>query len=215
MPAGGFGNLIALPLQGLARSCGNSEFIDESCSPYPDQWAFLSAIGPMPRAKAERLVEEASASGKILGVRIPLVDEDEEPWFATPSRRQIPIAISEPLPSAITLVRADQAYIPRHALPPPLNSGAVVSCQGSSGTMRRCGASIRRHSLRGLTRGTLRPVRGLRVHRRHRWPDRCDGAYVLVLPALYSWFCPVGSSARPHVDAFFVPRFLRQSFTKG
>jgi hypothetical protein len=71
MPAGGFGNLIALPLQGLARSCGNSEFIDESCSPYPDQWAFLSAIGPMPRAKVERLVEEASASGKILGVRIP------------------------------------------------------------------------------------------------------------------------------------------------
>jgi hypothetical protein len=120
MPAGGFGNLIALPLQGLARSGGNSEFIDESCSPYPDQWAFLSAIGPMPRAKAERLVEEASASGKILGVRIPLVDEDEEPWLATPSRRQIPIAISEPLPSAITLVRADQTYIPRRALPPPL-----------------------------------------------------------------------------------------------
>ena len=29
MPAGGFGNLIALPLQGLARSSGNSEFIDE------------------------------------------------------------------------------------------------------------------------------------------------------------------------------------------
>jgi DNA-binding transcriptional LysR family regulator len=30
---------------------------------------------------------------------------------------------------------------------------AVVSCQSSSGTMRRCGASIRCHSLRGLTRG--------------------------------------------------------------
>ena len=29
MPAGGFGNLIALPLQGLARSSGNSVFIDE------------------------------------------------------------------------------------------------------------------------------------------------------------------------------------------
>ena len=40
MPAGGFGNLIALPLQGLARSSGNSEFIDDFCSPYPDQWAY-------------------------------------------------------------------------------------------------------------------------------------------------------------------------------
>jgi superfamily II DNA or RNA helicase len=120
MPAGGFGNLIALPLQGLARSSGNSEFIDESCAPYPDQWAFLSAIGPMPRAKVEHLVEEASASGKILGVRIPLVDEDEEPWLAPPSRRQSPPAIREPLPGAITLVQADQIYLPRHALPPSL-----------------------------------------------------------------------------------------------
>lgn len=120
MPAGGFGNLIALPLQGLARSSGNSEFVDESCSPYLDQWAFLSAIRPMPRGKVEHLVEEASASGKILGVRIPLVDEDEEPWLAPPSRRQAPAAIREPLPSAITVVQADQIYLPRHALPPSL-----------------------------------------------------------------------------------------------
>ena len=120
MPAGGFGNLIALPLQGLARSAGNSVFIDESCSPYLDQWAFLSAIKPIARSRVDHLVEEASASGKILGVRIPLVDEDEEPWLAPPSRRQPPAAISEPLPSAITIVQADQIYIPRHALPPPL-----------------------------------------------------------------------------------------------
>jgi superfamily II DNA or RNA helicase len=120
MPAGGFGNLIALPLQGLARSSGNSVFIDESCSPYLDQWAFLSAIDPIARPKVDHLIEEASASGKILGVRIPLVDEDEEPWLAPPSRRQPPPTIGGPLPSAITIVQADQIYIPRHALPPPL-----------------------------------------------------------------------------------------------
>jgi superfamily II DNA or RNA helicase len=120
MPAGGFGNLIALPLQGLARSSGNSVFIDESCSPYLDQWAFLSAIDPIARAKVDHLIEEASAFGKILGVRIPLVDEDEEPWLAPPSRRQPPPTIGGPLPSAITIVQADQIYIPRHALSPPL-----------------------------------------------------------------------------------------------
>jgi len=120
MLAGGFGNLIALPLQGLARSSGNSEFVDESCSPYPDQWAFLSATRPVPRAKVEHLVEEASASGKVLGVRIPLVDEDEEPWLAPPSRRQTQPAIREPLPSAVSVVQADQIYLPRHALPPSL-----------------------------------------------------------------------------------------------
>jgi superfamily II DNA or RNA helicase len=120
MPAGGFGSLIALPLQGLARSSGNSMFIDESCSPNPDQWAFLSAIQPMARSTVDHLIEEASASGKILGVRNPLVDEDEEPWLAPPSRRQPPPAIGGPLPNAITVVQADQIYIPRHALPPPL-----------------------------------------------------------------------------------------------
>lgn len=85
MPAGGFGNLIALPLQGLARTSGNSIFIDEACSPYLDQWAFLSAIEPMARSRVDHLIEEASSSGKILGVRIPLVDEDEEPWLAAPT----------------------------------------------------------------------------------------------------------------------------------
>ena len=38
LPKGGFGNLIALPLQKAARLHGNSEFIDESFQSYEDQW---------------------------------------------------------------------------------------------------------------------------------------------------------------------------------
>jgi superfamily II DNA or RNA helicase len=120
MPTGGFGNLIALPLQGLARGAGNSVFVDAAFSPYPDQWAFLSGVEPMARSDVDRLIEEASASGKILAVRSPLVDEDEEPWLAPPSRRRPPPAIDGPLPSMITVVYADQVYIPRHELPAPL-----------------------------------------------------------------------------------------------
>lgn len=41
LPSGGFGNLIALPLQGQARKKGNSVFVDEDFVPYPDQWAYL------------------------------------------------------------------------------------------------------------------------------------------------------------------------------
>ncbi len=44
MPKGGFGNLIALPLQKIARNNKNSVFIDENFEPYPDQWQFLSGI---------------------------------------------------------------------------------------------------------------------------------------------------------------------------
>jgi superfamily II DNA or RNA helicase len=120
LPVGGFGNLIALPLQGLARNVGNSVFIDAAGAPFPDQWAFLSGAASMPRSRVDRLVEEASASGKILSVRMPLVDEDEEPWLSPPSRRRAPPAIDGPLPAATTLVRADQTYIPRLGLPAPL-----------------------------------------------------------------------------------------------
>ncbi len=41
MPAGGFGNLIALPLQNGPRQHGNSVFVDDELRPYDDQWAFL------------------------------------------------------------------------------------------------------------------------------------------------------------------------------
>ena len=44
MPLGGFGNLIALPLQRRARENGNSVFVDEDLQPYDDQWAFLSTV---------------------------------------------------------------------------------------------------------------------------------------------------------------------------
>ena len=42
MPSGGFGNLIALPLQRHARELGNSMFVDDDLRPSNDQWAFLS-----------------------------------------------------------------------------------------------------------------------------------------------------------------------------
>jgi len=44
LPKGGFGNLIALPLQKAARAQGNTVFLDERLAPYPDQWAYLTGI---------------------------------------------------------------------------------------------------------------------------------------------------------------------------
>lgn len=54
LPSGGFGNLIALPLQAKARELGNSVFLDENLKPHPDQWEFLSAL---PRIDPERLAD--------------------------------------------------------------------------------------------------------------------------------------------------------------
>lgn len=44
LPKGGFGNLIALPLQLQSKKAGNSVFVDENFIPYDDQWMYLSSI---------------------------------------------------------------------------------------------------------------------------------------------------------------------------
>lgn len=57
LPAGGFGNLIALPLQGRARRQGNSVFLDDSLAPYPDPWAFLSTVRTLLPGQVNDLAE--------------------------------------------------------------------------------------------------------------------------------------------------------------
>src|SRR2546428_1363977 len=47
MPKGGFGNLIALPLQKAARERHCSVVGDDALRPYPDQWAFLASLPRM------------------------------------------------------------------------------------------------------------------------------------------------------------------------
>ena len=63
MPKGGFGNLIALPLQAVPRKAGNSVFVDSNFQPYPDQWGFLAAVQRVPMVIAERIVTEAERKG--------------------------------------------------------------------------------------------------------------------------------------------------------
>jgi hypothetical protein len=121
MPLGGFGNLIALPLQWRAREAGNSVFVDEGLNPYGDQWAFLSMLARNTADLVSRIASEAESSGRILGVRMPVDDEfADEPWKMSPSRRAEPAPIAAPLPKAINVIVADQIYVERAALPPAL-----------------------------------------------------------------------------------------------
>lgn len=56
MPKGGFGNLIALPLQKEPGQKGNSLFIDENFIPYPDQWMYLSTVRKMTKEEIDRVI---------------------------------------------------------------------------------------------------------------------------------------------------------------
>ena len=119
LPKGGFGNLIALPMQKRPRMKSNSVFIDESLAPQPDQWAFLSAVRRISLAQLDALVRAAEGRGRVIGVRFPMgEDGDPEPWNAPPSRSHRPPPISGPLPRKMEIVLADQLYFAKSQVPP-------------------------------------------------------------------------------------------------
>lgn len=117
LPQGGFGNLVALPLQKQPRERGNSVFLDEEFVPHSDQWAFLSTVRRMRRSEAERIVRDAEAKGRVVGVRFAMADEDETaPWAAPPSRRRKEPPIAGPLPESLALVLGNEIYIAKEML---------------------------------------------------------------------------------------------------
>jgi superfamily II DNA or RNA helicase len=122
MPKGGFGNLIALPLQFEPRKSGNSVFIDTDLRPYPDQWEFLSTIRRMSTAAAEEIIANAQRSGDLIGVRISIVDDEDaqDPWTLPPSRKRMERPIEGPLPKSVQIVRANLLYMEKQGLPPAM-----------------------------------------------------------------------------------------------
>ena len=127
LPPGGFGNLIALPLQKRPRESGNGLFLDERMTPYPDQWEFLSSVHKISRGEVEEVVRLAEAKGKVIGVRLVPEDDEEEaaPWMAPPSRRRKDTLIAGPLPKTLELTLANQIYIAKEVLPPALRNRLI------------------------------------------------------------------------------------------
>jgi hypothetical protein len=64
LPHGGFGNLIALPLQKQPRELGNSIFLNDQMVPHEDQWSFLSSVQRVARTTVDDLVRDAERRGR-------------------------------------------------------------------------------------------------------------------------------------------------------
>lgn len=126
LPQGGFGNLIALPLQKQARQRGHSVFLDEGLVPYADQWKFLSGLRKLGRAEVEGLASDAHNRGQVLGLGLPALDEDEaKPWLAPPSRRRGDAPVPGPLPASLEIVLGNEIYIAKTGLPPGLHNRII------------------------------------------------------------------------------------------
>lgn len=113
MPAGGFGNLIALPLQGLARKNKNSVFIDEMFIPYEDQWAFLSQIQKLTLVQIKQLVSELCKVSE-LGVLVQDDTETEDkPW----KKQNVDNALTtSDFPDLLKITRANMVFIEKEGI---------------------------------------------------------------------------------------------------
>ena len=112
LPNGGFGNLIALPLQGQARKKGNSVFVDEAFVPYPDQWAYLCEIKKMNAADVEHIIKQHS-HGDALG-SLCSTEPTEKPWE---KKRKAPLSPLDFI-GAQRITRANMLFIPLSGLSP-------------------------------------------------------------------------------------------------
>ncbi|MCH5218573.1 MAG: DEAD/DEAH box helicase family protein [Muribaculaceae bacterium] len=109
MPEGGFGNLVALPLQGQARRKGNSVFVDDNFEPFADQWAYLQNMRKMSLADVDNAVNlhrNAEPLGELSK------SKESAPW-----ERPTPKPMNKSdFPKAILIVRSEGVYVPLEGL---------------------------------------------------------------------------------------------------
>ncbi|WP_300805316.1 DEAD/DEAH box helicase family protein [uncultured Duncaniella sp.] len=109
MPDGGFGNLVALPLQGHARKNGNSVFVDDNFIPYPDQWAYLQQMMKTPLAQVDSTLS-LHTNQEPLGALSKT--SESAPW-ERPKPRPMK---SGDFPKTIAITRSNGLYIPMDGL---------------------------------------------------------------------------------------------------
>lgn len=105
MPKGGFGNLIALPMQKAARENNNSVFIDEDFQPHPDQWAFLFSIRKLTDDSIETLIAKL-CKGNELGTLKEDVEEKTKPWETSKVILQ-----NKDFPETVEIVKVNMLFI--------------------------------------------------------------------------------------------------------
>ena len=117
MPKGGFGNLIALPLQKRPREKGHSVFVDENLKPYADQWAFLASVPTMTPASVASVILRATGGAHPLDVAFISDEDQSEPWKrpAMASKK-----LPGPMPENMVVTLANRVYFEKAQMPQPL-----------------------------------------------------------------------------------------------
>ncbi|WP_441007543.1 TOTE conflict system archaeo-eukaryotic primase domain-containing protein [Thalassobacillus devorans] len=98
MPKGGFGNLIALPLQKFPRKNGYSVFVNKKFEPYIDQWTYLESVKRISKKTVESILLKHNNSSSY-------------------TVKSEPTSYDINIPSEITIIRKNGIHIPKNKLP--------------------------------------------------------------------------------------------------
>ena len=115
LPEGGFGNLIALPLQKEARLSGNSSFVDNELNIIQDQWQHLANIESISHGRLAKLLTQISPNSALF--KEQEVIENRPPWEMTAKAK--PLFLENP-PKKISVTLANHVYFYLSELPSAL-----------------------------------------------------------------------------------------------
>ncbi len=115
MPEGGFGNLIALPLQYQARQQGNSQFVDIELIPHSNQWGFLGNLKTLSSKEVNELLIILTPNSQIPSERIAI--DTRPPWEQGAKIKPTKI---ENCPEQITVTLANHIYFKLNEIPAPI-----------------------------------------------------------------------------------------------
>ena len=113
MPSGGFGNLIALPLQGLVRKDGNSLFVDENFVPYPDQWAFLSCLPKLSTNTIEEYIKQLCGHSELGVLSSADNDDEQKPWEKVKPKHELKLM---DFSNIVKIVKANMLHIDKSGI---------------------------------------------------------------------------------------------------